>query len=160
MFRKFLYIYRTAATASGRERESRHVRTGPRAGFRKFGLQELCWPHPRRVQFSRCGPCLVRPFPILVRYQGLAQAGFSTVWGCSRFYTRGMPTYEFRCKTCDSVFEERRSMSEADTPATCPDGHDNAVRLLSVFASVGGASAPQKSMPRATGGCGTGCGCH
>lgn len=160
MFRKFLYIYRTAATASGRETESRHVRTGLRAGFHKSGLQELCWLHPRRVQFSQCGPCLVRPFPILVRYQGLAQAGFSTVWGCSRFYTRGMPTYEFRCKTCDSVFEERRSMSEADTPATCPDGHNNAVRLLSVFASVGGASAPQKSMPRATGGCGTGCGCH
>ncbi|MFY9481480.1 MAG: zinc ribbon domain-containing protein [Ilumatobacteraceae bacterium] len=71
-----------------------------------------------------------------------------------------MPTYEFRCKSCDSVFEERRSMSEADLPATCPKGHDNAVRLLSVFASVGGASAPQKATPRPSGGCGSGCGCH
>jgi putative FmdB family regulatory protein len=75
-------------------------------------------------------------------------------------YTRAMPTYEFRCKSCDSVFEERRSMSEADMPATCPEGHGNAVRLLSVFASVGGASAPQKAAPRPAGGCGSGCGCH
>ncbi|NBY12142.1 MAG: zinc ribbon domain-containing protein, partial [Actinobacteria bacterium] len=41
-----------------------------------------------------------------------------------------MPTYEFSCKTCDSVFEERRAMSQANDPATCPQGHDNAVRLL------------------------------
>lgn len=147
-------------TALGRETESRHVRRGPRVGFHKFGLQEPCWPHPLQGRFSRCEPWLVRLFLIRGRSQGLALVGFLTVWGRSRFYTRGMPTYEFRCKTCDSVFEERRSMSEADTPATCPGGHNNAVRLLSVFASVGGASAPQKSMPRATGGCGTGCGCH
>ncbi|MFM8811575.1 MAG: zinc ribbon domain-containing protein [Actinobacteria bacterium] len=74
-----------------------------------------------------------------------------------------MPTYEFRCKTCDSVFEERRAMSQANDPATCPQGHDNAVRLLSVFASVGasGSSSPAPApAPRAGGGCGSGCGCH
>jgi putative FmdB family regulatory protein len=72
-----------------------------------------------------------------------------------------VPLYEFRCKTCDDTFELRRSMSEAGDPASCPDGHP-AVRLLSVFASVGAASAaptPVPPMPRA-GGCGGGCACH
>ncbi|MFM9138542.1 MAG: FmdB family zinc ribbon protein [Actinomycetota bacterium] len=73
-----------------------------------------------------------------------------------------MPTYEFRCKTCDSVFEERRSMAQANEPATCPQGHDTAVRLLSVFASVGGnqSSTPAPSPAPRAGGCGSGCGCH
>ena len=48
-----------------------------------------------------------------------------------------MPVYEYRCRTCDDVFEVRRPMSESSEPATCPDGHPGAVRLLSVFASVG-----------------------
>ena len=74
-----------------------------------------------------------------------------------------MPMSEFRCKTCDQTFEERRSMAQANEPAKCPQGHENAVRLLSVFASVGGASssasAPTMPAPK-MGGCGTGCGCH
>ena len=48
-----------------------------------------------------------------------------------------MPLYEFRCRTCDTTFELRRPMSEASDPASCPDGHDGAVRLLSVFATAG-----------------------
>lgn len=74
-----------------------------------------------------------------------------------------MPLYEFRCRTCDDTFEVRRPMSQAGDPATCPAGHDDAVRLLSVFASVGapsGGSSPAP-MPRMTGGgCGGGCACH
>ncbi|HUC33831.1 MAG TPA: zinc ribbon domain-containing protein [Ilumatobacteraceae bacterium] len=74
-----------------------------------------------------------------------------------------MPLYEFRCRTCDDTFEERRPMSQASDPATCPNGHDGAVRLLSVFASVGtsgGASgSANPPAPRAGGGCGAGCGC-
>ena len=73
-----------------------------------------------------------------------------------------MPLYEFRCKTCDATFEERRAMSAANDPATCPAGHDDAVRLLSVFASVGasvGATSTPSSAPRTGGGCGSGCGC-
>jgi putative FmdB family regulatory protein len=79
-----------------------------------------------------------------------------------------MPTYEFRCRTCDSVFEERRPMSEASAPASCPSGHSNTVKLLSAFASTGpkaGSSvssadvAAAMSAPRA-GGCGGGCACH
>lgn len=153
-------MYRTAAIALGREMESKHDHTVLPTGFHKYAPREPCWQHLRQVPFSRCEPWWARPFLLRRRSGGWLRVEFLAVWGCSRFYTRGMPTYEFRCKTCDSVFEERRSMSEADTPATCPDGHNNAVRLLSVFASVGGASAPQKTMPRATGGCGTGCGCH
>ena len=73
-----------------------------------------------------------------------------------------MPLYEFRCRVCDEVFEERRSMSEASAPATCPQGHDGAVRLLSVFASVGASGsspAPSAPAPRAGGGCGGACAC-
>jgi putative FmdB family regulatory protein len=76
-----------------------------------------------------------------------------------------MPLYEFKCRTCDDTFEVRRPMSEAGDPATCPQGHDGAVRLLSVFASVGGgnggssSSAPAPAARPSGGGCGAGCGC-
>ena len=73
-----------------------------------------------------------------------------------------MPLYEFRCRTCDDTFEVRRPMSESSDPATCPQGHEGAVRLLSVFASAvgGGASAaPAAAAPRTGGGCGGGCAC-
>lgn len=47
-------------------------------------------------------------------------------------------------------------MTEASAPATCPDGHDDTVKLLSTVAVTGGASAP----PKAGGGCcGGACGC-
>ncbi|MFZ9156864.1 MAG: FmdB family zinc ribbon protein [Ilumatobacteraceae bacterium] len=73
-----------------------------------------------------------------------------------------MPLYEFRCRTCESTFEVRRPMAEASDPATCPEGHEGAVRLLSVFASVGatsGTSSAPAPAPRTGGGCGSGCGC-
>ena len=72
-----------------------------------------------------------------------------------------MPVYEYLCRECDTVFEARRSMAEADAPLTCPDGHGRVARRLSVFASTGRASsapaAPTRSGP---GPCGAGCGCH
>jgi len=77
-----------------------------------------------------------------------------------------MPTYEFRCTTCDSVFEERRAMAASDDPATCPQGHADAKRLLSVFAATSGGgggdtlrAAPPSMAPSHSGGC---CGgaCH
>lgn len=74
-----------------------------------------------------------------------------------------MPTYEYRCPECDTSFEVRRPMSESSDPVDCPNGHVGARRLLSVFASVGGAapSAPASNpAPRASHGCGGGmCGC-
>ena len=74
-----------------------------------------------------------------------------------------MPTYEFRCRVCDDTFEVRRSMSESGDPAACPDGHDDTVRLLSVFARTGAASAAPSPLPSVTPGggcCGGGCGCR
>ena len=75
-----------------------------------------------------------------------------------------MPLYEFRCRTCETTFELRRPMSAAGDPASCPDGHDGAVRLLSVFATAGaavGGSSSSEQTPRVSGGgcCGGGCGC-
>jgi hypothetical protein len=46
-------------------------------------------------------------------------------------------------------------MADADSPATCPDGHVDTTRLLSVFASTGGA----QPAPSGGGCCGGGCGC-
>jgi putative FmdB family regulatory protein len=74
-----------------------------------------------------------------------------------------MPTYEFLCRTCDSRFEARRTMSEADAPLLCPEGHPETTRVFSVFSSMvpAGAGAPAPApMPRMGGGCGTACGCH
>ena len=53
-----------------------------------------------------------------------------------------MPLYEYRCSTCQAVFDERRPMADADAPATCPDGHVGARRLLPVFATTGLAAEP------------------
>jgi putative FmdB family regulatory protein len=73
-----------------------------------------------------------------------------------------MAVYEYVCRDCDTVFEARRSMADADAPITCPDGHARVARRLSVFASTGRASgvpsaAPARSSP---GPCGAACGCH
>jgi putative FmdB family regulatory protein len=73
-----------------------------------------------------------------------------------------MARYEYRCRTCEQVFEERRPMADADAPAVCPAGHVGAVRLLPVFSTAGfgeRASAPPAGAP-AAGGCGAGCLCH
>jgi putative FmdB family regulatory protein len=76
-----------------------------------------------------------------------------------------MPLYEYRCRDCDSVFELRRTMAEANDPISCPDGHPGAVRLLSVFAATGRSSAGggmQTAMAPmgGGGGCGGACACH
>ena len=63
-----------------------------------------------------------------------------------------MPVYEFRCSTCHAVFDERRTMAEADAPATCPDGHVGAARLFPVFSTVGLAAEPAGGAVRRTGG--------
>jgi putative FmdB family regulatory protein len=73
-----------------------------------------------------------------------------------------VPIYEFRCSTCHAVFDERRPMADAAAPATCPDGHVGAKRLLPVFATTGHAAEPVGAgmcgAPVA-GGCGSGCAC-
>lgn len=50
-------------------------------------------------------------------------------------------------------------MAEASAPADCPNGHDDTVKLLTTFATVGRAAAPAPvAAPRPAGGCcGGGC---
>jgi putative FmdB family regulatory protein len=76
--------------------------------------------------------------------------------------TVDMPRYEFRCRTCDDRFDVVRPMSQSSAPAPCPDGHADTVRVLSVFATPGGAPG-RDPMPVAAGGgggcCGGSCGC-
>lgn len=72
-------------------------------------------------------------------------------------YTDVMPLYEFKCKTCDSVFEERRPMADANLPATCPSGHQSTMRLLSVFSSVGAGTSAMPAPPSGGACCGGGC---
>jgi putative FmdB family regulatory protein len=72
-----------------------------------------------------------------------------------------MALYEYRCRTCDTTFELRRPMAEANAPASCPDGHPGALRLLSVFASVGTETAGVRSADHASAApCGAHCACH
>ncbi|MET8761427.1 zinc ribbon domain-containing protein [Lentzea sp. NPDC004782] len=65
-----------------------------------------------------------------------------------------MPTYEFRCRTCDDTFELQRPMSESSAPASCPDGHADTVKLL----SMAGISGTRQQPAQGGGGCcGGGC---
>jgi len=65
-----------------------------------------------------------------------------------------MPLYEYYCPTCSHKFEVLRPMSRSDEPATCPEGHDGAERVVSLFASFSkaadGSTAPVGGNP-----CGT-----
>jgi putative FmdB family regulatory protein len=74
-----------------------------------------------------------------------------------------MPRYEYRCRACGDTFERTRPMSESSAPCTCPQGHDDTVRLLSTI-SVGGRASPgrgETGRQSSVGGgcCGGACGC-
>ncbi|MEV1287119.1 zinc ribbon domain-containing protein [Micromonospora sp. NPDC049679] len=72
-----------------------------------------------------------------------------------------MPRYEFRCRACGDTFEVHRPMAEASAPASCPQGHDDTVKLLSAV-SVTGRGAAGGGGPISAGGggcCGGACGC-
>jgi putative FmdB family regulatory protein len=70
-----------------------------------------------------------------------------------------MPRYDFRCRRCGDTFEVNRPMSEASTPAHCPQGHDDTVKLLSTVALTGrGNIVSPGPAPQGSGGCcGGGC---
>ncbi|KAA9162095.1 zinc ribbon domain-containing protein [Amycolatopsis acidicola] len=71
-----------------------------------------------------------------------------------------MPTYAYRCRECTGTFEVNRPMSESGAPATCPDGHEDTVKLLTTVSLTGSASASMPaSMPSGGGCCGGACGC-
>lgn len=69
-----------------------------------------------------------------------------------------MPTYEFRCRECGSTFDVKRPMTESSAPATCPDGHEDTVKLLSMV-SLGGRGSDGAAAPAGGGCCGGACGC-
>lgn len=71
-----------------------------------------------------------------------------------------MPRYEYRCRACGDTFELTRPMSESSASCTCPQGHDDTVKLLSTVA-VGGLSGRGPAGGAGGGGgcCGGACGC-
>ncbi|MBT2525521.1 zinc ribbon domain-containing protein [Streptomyces sp. ISL-99] len=72
-----------------------------------------------------------------------------------------MPRYEYRCRSCGTSFELNRPMAESSAPATCPDGHDDTVKLLSAVAVGGTAKSTSPATSGGGGGqggcCGGGC---
>lgn len=62
-----------------------------------------------------------------------------------------MPLYDYRCEECHTVFEQRRSMADADKAAVCP-ACDSLLttRLLSavVVISTGRSSEPPQTLTR------------
>ncbi|MEU3981665.1 zinc ribbon domain-containing protein [Streptomyces sp. NPDC026672] len=69
-----------------------------------------------------------------------------------------MPRYEYRCRACGDTFELSRPMAESASPAECPAGHADTVKLLSTVAVGGVSTAPRAPRaPQAGGGGGGGC---
>ena len=69
-----------------------------------------------------------------------------------------MPRYEYRCRACGDTFELNRPMAESSAPCTCPQGHDDTVKLLSTVA-VGGLASGRPSVASGGGCCGGACVC-
>jgi putative FmdB family regulatory protein len=74
-----------------------------------------------------------------------------------------MALYEYLCRDCETSFEVRRAMGDADGGVTCPSGHTDVRRKLSMFASVGplgtAAATTRLGPGSAAGCCGGACGC-
>jgi len=70
-----------------------------------------------------------------------------------------VPRYEYRCRACGDTFERTRPMSESSAPCTCPQGHDDTVKLLSTVAVGGRAGSAAPSAAGGGGCCGGACGC-
>ena len=69
-----------------------------------------------------------------------------------------MALYEYYCPTCETKFEQFRPMSASREPTRCPEGHEGARRLLSVFAAMG---TSEDGRPMSlVGGCGCGGACN
>jgi putative FmdB family regulatory protein len=63
-----------------------------------------------------------------------------------------VPTYDFRCRTCDTAFEVQRSISDVSTPS-CPQGHPETSRVFTPVAVGGTAAAPAPQGGCCGGGC-------
>ncbi len=72
-----------------------------------------------------------------------------------------VPTYVYRCSTCDDDFELDRPMSQSSAPAKCPSGHTKTMRKLTSFMSVNpNGTGPAAAPAPGGGGCGGACACH
>jgi putative FmdB family regulatory protein len=73
----------------------------------------------------------------------------------------GVPRYEYRCRACGDTFELNRPMTESSAPGTCPQGHDDTVKLLSAVSVSGLAAGRERPAGPGGGGgcCGGACGC-
>lgn len=69
-----------------------------------------------------------------------------------------VPVYEYYCRTCNTKFEKLRPMSASALSTECPEGHDGAMRTLSLVARMGGGSADDMLDWGAAGAGGCGCG--
>lgn len=65
-----------------------------------------------------------------------------------------MPLYEYRCRTCKSVFELLRPMSRAGEAAACPQGHNGTERVLSLVAARAWGGDGADSFEMSAAGCG------
>jgi len=72
-----------------------------------------------------------------------------------------MAVYEYYCRTCNAKFEKRLPMSASSQAVACPEGHDGAVRTLSLVArpGTGGADDIMDWSAGSGGGCGCGGAC-
>nr|WP_083467174.1 zinc ribbon domain-containing protein [Kibdelosporangium sp. MJ126-NF4]CEL21618.1 FIG01122118: hypothetical protein [Kibdelosporangium sp. MJ126-NF4]CTQ92399.1 FIG01122118: hypothetical protein [Kibdelosporangium sp. MJ126-NF4] len=68
-----------------------------------------------------------------------------------------MPTYEFKCRDCSDTFEVNRPMSESSAPASCPSGHSDTVKLLTMAGLAGAVSVSAPAGGGGGGCCGGGC---
>jgi putative FmdB family regulatory protein len=72
-----------------------------------------------------------------------------------------MPIFEYKCSSCDKLFE---TLVRSNTQPTCPNcGGTYLAKQLSVFAAAtGGGGSSQETAPGSGGGhvCGSGCALH
>ena len=64
-----------------------------------------------------------------------------------------MPIYEYTCVTCSNRFDKRRSMSQMNDDAPCPDCGSESRRVLSLFAAFSSDGNGQTSAVAGAGGC-------
>lgn len=73
-----------------------------------------------------------------------------------------MPLYEFHCQDCDTDFEKRRTMQQADAPLECPEcSSQDVTRKMSKFITLTKSESSAVNFGGGGGGgcCGGACGC-
>ena len=71
-----------------------------------------------------------------------------------------MPLYEFHCEDCNSDFEKRRAIKEADAPLECPECESREVkRKMSLFIALTKSDSGASSLGGGGCGCGGACAC-